>query len=125
MNKKQIPVGELRLGMYVTELDRPWLGTPFPFQGFPITSADQVDALKQHCKTVFIDLERSTSNGQRNGNGLTADSLLGAVVYAEVAPVEKELAVAREVYSAFEASIEAVFDKLRVTGELDIEPLKL
>ena len=125
MNKKQIAVTELELGMYVTELDRPWLGTPFPFQGFPITSADQVDALKQHCKTVFIDLERSASNGQRNGNGLTADSLLGAVVYAEVAPVEKELAVAREVYSAFEASIEAVFDKLRVTGELDIEPLKV
>ena len=25
MNKKQIPVEELRPGMYVTELDRPWL----------------------------------------------------------------------------------------------------
>jgi len=125
MNKKQIAVTELELGMYVTELDCPWLGTPFPFQGFPITSAHQVDALKLHCKTVFIDLERGTSNGQRNGNGLTADTLLGSVVYAEAAPVEKELAVAREVYSAFEAGIEAVFDKLRVTGELDIEPLKV
>ena len=49
MNKKRIPVDELRGGMYVTELDRPWLGTPFPFQGFPITSADQIAALKQHC----------------------------------------------------------------------------
>ena len=44
MDKKEIAVEELKLGMYVTELDRPWLGTPFPFQGFPITSADQVDA---------------------------------------------------------------------------------
>lgn len=39
MHKKQIPVGELRPGMYVAELDRPWLDTPFLFQGFPIMSA--------------------------------------------------------------------------------------
>lgn len=49
MDKKQIAVRELRLGMYVAELDRPWLGTPFLFQGFPITSADQIDAVKKHC----------------------------------------------------------------------------
>ena len=124
MNKKQIPVGELRLGMYVTELDRPWLGTPFPFQGFPITSADQIAALKQHCKTVFIDLERDASDDPHEGHGLTETSLLGSVVYTEVTPVEKELAVAREVYSGFAENIQRTFDKLRLEGELDLEPLK-
>ena len=34
MNKKQVAVDDLRFGMYVIELDRPWLGTPFEFQGF-------------------------------------------------------------------------------------------
>ena len=120
MKKKQIAVEELKLGMYVAELDRPWLGTPFVFQGFPITSAHQVDALKQHCKTVFIDLERDTSDDQHD----RYESLLGPVVYAEVVPVEKELAEAREVYSALEKSIQTAFDKLRLEGELDLEQLK-
>ena len=126
MNKKQVPVEELRPGMYVTELDRPWLGTPFPFQGFHIASTDQVDALKQHCKTVFIDLERGTSGGQHDdGNGLTVASLVGSVVYADVTPVEKELAVARGVYTALEESIQTAFATLRQEQELDPEPLKV
>ena len=124
MNKKQIPAGELRLGMYVTELDRPWLDTPFPFQGFPITSADQIAALKQHCKTVVIDLERDTTDSRRDGQELTEASLLGSVVYAEVTPVEKELVAARQVYSDFEANIQRTFDKLRVAEGLDLESLK-
>jgi HD-GYP domain-containing protein (c-di-GMP phosphodiesterase class II) len=120
MKKKQIPVEELRPGMYVTELDRPWVGTPFPFQGFPITSPLQIDEVKQHCQTVFIDLERDESGDWHDGHA----SLLGPVVYAEVTPVEKELAVAREIYSALEKSIQTAFDKLRLEGELDLEPLK-
>ncbi|MEK7231071.1 MAG: HD domain-containing phosphohydrolase [Pseudomonadota bacterium] len=124
MNKKQIPVGELRLGMYVTELDRPWLGTPFPFQGFPITSADQIAALKQHCKTVVIDLDRDATDGPHAGHGLTETSLLGSVVYTEAASVEKELPVARAIYSDFEENVQRTFDKLRVTEKLDLKSLK-
>jgi hypothetical protein len=55
MIKKQILVHELRLGMYVVELDRPWLGTPFDFQGFPLTTEDQVEQLKSFCKSVYVD----------------------------------------------------------------------
>jgi HD-GYP domain-containing protein (c-di-GMP phosphodiesterase class II) len=124
MNKKQIPVEELRPGMYVTELDRHWLTTPFVFQGFPITSAHQLDELKQYCTTVFIDVDRDTSDDTHDGHGLTEASLLGSAVYAEVTPVEKELAVAREAYSTLEENIQSAFDKLRVAGELDPEPLR-
>ena len=31
-----LPTTDLRLGMYVSRLDRPWLETPFLFQGFYI-----------------------------------------------------------------------------------------
>jgi len=31
--KKSVPVAELKMGMYVVELDRPWTETPFIFQG--------------------------------------------------------------------------------------------
>ncbi|MDH3669735.1 MAG: HD-GYP domain-containing protein [Gammaproteobacteria bacterium] len=57
--KKKIDVRDLRVGMYVYELDRPWRETPFPFQGFQIESDEDIGQLKQHCEHVFIDADRS------------------------------------------------------------------
>ncbi|MEO5573352.1 MAG: DUF3391 domain-containing protein, partial [Gammaproteobacteria bacterium] len=36
--KKKVLVGDLAPGMYVYDLDRPWIETPFLFQGFSIDS---------------------------------------------------------------------------------------
>ena len=55
--KKKISVEDLRPGMYVSELDRNWRDTPFLFQGFEITSDEEIDELKRHCKHVFIDTD--------------------------------------------------------------------
>ncbi len=56
--KKRVHVLDLQKGMYVAELDRPWVETPFMFQGFEITSQDQIDTLKKHCEYVYIDVEQ-------------------------------------------------------------------
>jgi len=48
----------LSIGMYVAELDRPWLETPFLFQGFFIESAKEIDELRQFCEHVYVDIER-------------------------------------------------------------------
>ena len=58
--KKQVPVGELQFGVYIHALDRPWTETPFVFQGFVLNTDEQMKALKQYCKSVFIDLEKGT-----------------------------------------------------------------
>jgi putative nucleotidyltransferase with HDIG domain len=57
--KKKIDVRDLKAGMYVHELDRPWRETPFVFQGFQIESDEDISQLKQHCEHVFIDPDRS------------------------------------------------------------------
>ncbi|HEY5683259.1 MAG TPA: DUF3391 domain-containing protein, partial [Sulfuricaulis sp.] len=57
--KKKILVQELRLGMYVSELDRHWRETPFLFQGFEIQSDEQIEEISRYCKHVFIDTEQS------------------------------------------------------------------
>ncbi|MHB8535438.1 MAG: HD-GYP domain-containing protein [Sulfuricaulis sp.] len=54
--KKKIDVMDLRPGMYISQLDRPWLESPFLFQGFKLNSTDDMDLLKQHCKYVIIDV---------------------------------------------------------------------
>ncbi len=57
MNKKQLPVAQLQIGMYVAELDRPWLESDFLYQGFVIENDEQLTQLRRQCEYVFIDVE--------------------------------------------------------------------
>ncbi|MDH5632085.1 MAG: HD-GYP domain-containing protein [Gammaproteobacteria bacterium] len=53
--KQQVSCQELELGMYVAELDRPWLETPFLFQGFEIKTREEIEELKRFCQFVYVD----------------------------------------------------------------------
>ncbi|MCP1727114.1 putative nucleotidyltransferase with HDIG domain [Natronospira proteinivora] len=53
-------VHELRLGMYVAELDRSWLESPFLFQGFVLEREEDIRTLTDLCRYVHVDPERST-----------------------------------------------------------------
>ncbi len=52
----QLPVSGLKVGMYVRELDRPWLETPFILQGFPIRSVDDIEEIAKHCEWVVVEV---------------------------------------------------------------------
>lgn len=60
--KKKVDVHDLSKGMYVTELDRPWLGTPFLFQGFEIQSDEELAQLRSLCQHVYV-LNEDTLSG--------------------------------------------------------------
>ena len=55
VRQKKIAVHDLEIGMFVSDLDRPWHQTPFPIQGFHIRSQNDVRSLVTHCKWVIID----------------------------------------------------------------------
>ena len=46
-------------GMFVAQLDRPWLETPFLFQGFEIREESEIDQLRHYCQYVYVDVKRS------------------------------------------------------------------
>lgn len=54
-----IPVGSLKVGMFVSGLDRPWVETPFPLQGLYVKSLKDIDRLKLYCDKVEIDAAKS------------------------------------------------------------------
>lgn len=56
----RIAVQDLRLNMFVVELDRPWLDTPFLLQGFLIDDQVELDTLTRYCNYVYVDLELSS-----------------------------------------------------------------
>ncbi len=58
----KIFTGDLKIGMFVADLDRPWVDTPFLLQGFLIENEEQVLALKTHCECVISSSARSTGS---------------------------------------------------------------
>lgn len=55
----QIHVSGLQVGMFVAELDRPWLETPFLLQGFEIQNQADIEEVQKYCEHVFVE-ERVT-----------------------------------------------------------------
>ncbi len=54
-----LSVAELKIGMFVAEPDCPWAEFTFAFQGFVISTPEQVDIFQTKCRFVYIDRSRS------------------------------------------------------------------
>jgi HD-GYP domain-containing protein (c-di-GMP phosphodiesterase class II) len=105
MHRKAIAVGELQFGMYVAELDRPWIGTPFAFQGFWLRTEQQLEALRKFCRHVFVDTARSEAQTRTRAPRVQASpatpafSLHGTAGYAGQSDLASEIQAAGELYS--------------------------
>ena len=102
MERKQVPVEKLEFGMYVAELDRPWTETPFIFQGFHLRTDQQLSMLKQFCRHVFVDLERTE---EKEAKPAPQFRIRGNATYPEKASVEVEFKKAAKVYTQSVATI--------------------
>ena len=50
---------DLKIGMYVSELDHPWIESPFLFQGFIIENDELLQQILSSCKYVYVDTEKT------------------------------------------------------------------
>ena len=66
---------DLRPGMFVCELDRPWLETPFLLQGFEVKDGSDIEAVMQYCEHVYIDMMRAQAAKETLPERFTASSL--------------------------------------------------
>lgn len=59
-NKTRIHIHELRIGMFVSELDIPWSKSPFDEHnsGFIIQSREELAKLRDCCTYIYIDVEK-------------------------------------------------------------------
>ena len=55
----RLATASLTRGMFVVELDRPWVDTPFLLQGFLIDSEIELDTLRRSCVFVYVDIDLS------------------------------------------------------------------
>ena len=112
--RKNIPVEELRFGMYVSELDRPWTDTPFMFQGFVLETEEQLETLKKYCKRVFVDEAFVGLAEQPPGRPVAA-----APRYPVQVPVEREVPRAGAAHGGTQAAVRQVLGAVRANRALD------
>ena len=57
MRLVKLPAMNLEPGMFVAELDRPWLETPFAIQGFVVRDSEEVLYVSNYVDHVYVDAE--------------------------------------------------------------------
>jgi HD-GYP domain-containing protein (c-di-GMP phosphodiesterase class II) len=127
--KKQVPVEQLKFGVYVNELDRPWTETPFMFQGFVINSEAQLQALRKFCKTVYIDTDKGSDVAASPFTGgtkftSTLETIKTKVTYEEKVQVKLELPVARQAQIKTTQVMKDVFGSIQAGKALDATRVK-
>lgn len=60
LKRLKIETANLECGMYVAQLDRPWLETPFLFKGFEIRDEKDLKQLRYFCKHVYVDATKGS-----------------------------------------------------------------
>ncbi|GAA6130032.1 HD-GYP domain-containing protein [Halopseudomonas sabulinigri] len=118
----KIDVTQLTIGMYVTELDRPWTETSFLFQGFRIRQQQEIRLLAQVCTHVWVDSRRSVGVKQQVIENHAQSPELQPIV----AKVEfnQEMQQASPVWhKAHEESLR-LLDAVRLGQELDVAAVK-
>lgn len=108
---------DLQPGMYVAELDRPWLQTPYPPGGFLLRDGEQQRELQRHCSYVYVDPRRGTVPA-------TPDDEPGLAAPASPSPAKPDrIATIRSQLRALADGVEATFRAAREGDELPVAGL--
>lgn len=112
---------QLELGMYVAELDRSWLHTPFEARGFLITQASQIDALRRSCEYVYVDPTRSEAFALMDLEGAHISEPTELEVSGDNGPLD--LDGCHDVLADARSQIAATIREARRAGRLEIAPI--
>ncbi|MCC7485066.1 MAG: DUF3391 domain-containing protein [Burkholderiales bacterium] len=124
-------VEQLRFGVYIHELDRPWTETPFMFQGFVLNTDAQMQALKQYCRKVYIDTDKGSDVSDRPDPFAgkvrppsVLDSIKEKVTYREESPFRAEIPAARQAEKKVGTVMHDVFGTIKAGGAIDAPRVK-
>jgi len=132
--ERKVSTLNLKIGMYVANLDRPWLDTPFLLQGFEIKDNDDIEALRTHCEYVFIDIEQGDGadtyldeKTDDTKQSYVDDFIEGGkqkIVYEEGKNEFQEMPTAEVAMENAEVKIANIMDNLKAGDNLDIGTIR-
>ena len=109
MRLVEVPALQLKPGMFVAELDRPWLETPFAIQGFIIRDKDDVQYVSQYIDFAFVDVNYKGSNVFLPDN-LRSSSAKPAI--ARGLEIKADFEQAKASFESAQQSLDKVFDSI-------------
>ena len=126
----------LVMGMFVSELDRPWTETSFLLQGVLIESDDDIQEFTRVCEFVYVDEERSHESvisqlAILKNQKITARPEKEQIQYTakmadeEQALFRKELKHARKVHKNTRGYIDQALEDVRLGNSLDTEAARV
>jgi len=121
---------ELQIGMFVAELDRPWLETHFLFQGFKIGNEAELEDVRKSCAFAYVDLEKSSLSDPELRKKLLANAGGGAPSIKQgnhkpyIKSFEDEIEDAETIHSGAHDYVAKIFDDIRLGKALDTEEAK-
>jgi len=132
--ERKVSTIDLKIGMHVANLDRPWLDTPFLLQGFIIEKEEEIKALQEHCDFVFIDTdkgEEATTYLDEKPNmpskEYVEDFLEGGkkrVEYEEKQTAFHELPAAETALESATDRVAMIMDNLKAGDNLDVSAVR-
>lgn len=116
MHQVKINVNQLKIGMYVSNLDRPWTETPFLFQGFYVKEKATIEELTKYCKYVFVDVEQGVAPDS-DVSADTQDKDQGSTTF------EREFPKAKQIHNRVSQVFNNLIDSIKGNGEVNVEAI--
>jgi len=129
----RISTDGLEPGMFVTQLDRPWLGSGFALEGVMVATTADADRLRAMCRHVHVDLARGRTPDLRF---VLLDTDLEPAPPPPVpqAPTPAldiarqafgvDLSIAQQAHDRLQSDIRGTMEELRGSGRLDAKRLE-
>ena len=125
LSKRRVVVSELKRGMHVCELDRPWSETSFPFRGFTLHTADDISAVQDQCEYVVIDSltyqSNSQANQKRNRYLIESDSNSNSL---DTKQFSQDFTGAGKIHNKAKNAIKIMFSELKLVNEINTDAVQ-
>lgn len=120
IEKTRMRASDLKMGMYVSGLDRPWIDSPFLVHGFTIRKANQLAELKRICQFVYIDITRGSASSDSN-HGAKPEQTTS---YTESKTFAENLPEAISIHSKAKTIVGDLFNDFRTGGMFQADQVR-
>jgi putative nucleotidyltransferase with HDIG domain len=118
----KIHISELKIGMFVSKLDRDWLETPFLMQGFIVETLEDIDLVAQYSEHIWVD--ELVSEWVPPEKRSIADTFQYRSVYANETDAKQEHSNALATYKQARRLTRTLLDDLRFGTFIDADKVK-
>lgn len=135
MQEFRVSTRGLQVGMFVSRLDKPWLDTQFPMQGFLIRTEAELESLRNQCSHAWVDIARGEAPDPRFIELTDTSEAQAAREREEYRALRKtdwtvrstfegELSKAEEAHASLEQGIAEVMSDVDAGRKLDVAKLR-